>query len=297
MNLELVRTFLSVAQRGSLSQVAELQRVSQSTLTRQMNALEQEVGGRLLERGPAGVALTATGHALCEAMGPVLVEFDRAMARVREHAAGKQSTLHIGYLLSAGPRYLNPALARLRREHPEVKVALHDQSPGEQIAAMRRGELDVALVGQSGTLLTREFYVQQITVRPVVVALAATHPLAERETLGLAELKGELFVRVPEADLPGYNRWLVQLCRRAGFRPRFTSDAEGLTHGLALTVTEHAVTLVPDYTSEMKVPGVVYRALVTEPPAGWPLIVAWQRGRSSRAVRTLVAALQEVGRT
>ena len=104
VNLELVRTFLSVAEVGSLSQVAELQRVSQSTLTRQMNALEQEIGGRLLERSPSGVTLTATGHALRETMGPLLAEMDRALASVRQHARGQQSTLQVGYLLSAGPR-------------------------------------------------------------------------------------------------------------------------------------------------------------------------------------------------
>ena len=296
VNLELVRTFLSVAEVGSLSQVAELQRVSQSTLTRQMNALEQEIGGRLLERSPSGVTLTATGHALRETMGPLLAEMDRALASVRQHARGQQSTLQVGYLLSAGPRYLHPALARLRREHPEVKVTLRDQSPGEQIAALRRGERDVAMVGQSGTLLTREFYVKQIAVLPVVVALAETHPLAARESIGLAELREAEFVSLPEADMPGYNPWLVQLCRRAGFRPRFTADAESLTHSLALVVTENAVTLLPDYTRETALPGVVYRPLLTEPMACWQLIVAWQRGRTSRAAKSLVAALVDLGR-
>lgn len=296
VNLELLRTFLTVAELGSLSRAAEAQRVAQSTLTRQMTALEQELGGRLLERTPSGVALTAAGHVLRRQAAPLLSEFDRLMATVREQALGRQSTLRVGYLLSAAPRYLHPALGRLRREHPTVKVALVDQSPGEQIAALRRGELDVGLVGQVGSGLTREFYVRRIATLPVWVALAETHPLAAQTEIGLDEVAGQLHVGVRDTDIPGQNRWVTQLCRRVGVRARFTPDAEGLTHALALCVTENAVSLVPDFTRDTAVPGVVYRRLRADPPVRWDLTVAWQRGQTSPAALTLVAALTEIGR-
>ncbi|HEY9250034.1 MAG TPA: LysR family transcriptional regulator, partial [Rariglobus sp.] len=63
-----MKSFFAIVEQGSLNKAAERLRVSQSTLTRQMQSLEQEVGGALLERSPGGVALTATGHALAEKM-------------------------------------------------------------------------------------------------------------------------------------------------------------------------------------------------------------------------------------
>lgn len=290
MNIDLLRSFFAVVEQGSLNKAAGRLRVSQSTLTRQMQALEREIGGPLLERGPGGVALTATGHTLAQRMPPVLADFDRALAEARKRARGQSAELRIGYLMSAVAGYLNPALAALRKAHPEVKVKLLDLSPGEQIAALRKGELDLALVGAAGSLLTREFYVKKLAVLPMLAALPAQHPLAAREELRLADLRGEVFVGAPDADLPGYNRWVTQLGRKAGFRVRFVQDADSLTHGLLLVVTEGAVSLLPDFAKNVGAPGVVFRPL-RDPVARWDLLVAWQRGKASDPLRTLLGAL------
>ncbi len=289
LNLDLLRSFFAIVEQGSLNKAAERLRVSQSTLTRQMQALEQEVGGPLLERSPGGVALTATGHALLAGAKPVLEKFDTVLAGVRQRARGQNADLRIGYLMSAASCYLNPALSALRKAHPEVKVKMRDLSPGEQVTALRSGEIDVALIGQTGGLLKKEFYVKQLAALPLLVAMAADHPLAKNDTVKLSELRKETFVGAPDEDVPGHNRWVSQLCKRAGFRARFVQDAESLTHGLLLIATEGAVSLQPDYTKRTTVPGVVFRPL-SDTTAKWELLVAWQRGKASAAVKTLIEA-------
>lgn len=292
MNLDLLRSFFTVVEQGSLNRAADLLRVSQSTLTRQMQSLEQEVGGALLERGPSGVALTATGHLLADTMRPVLADFDQALGEVRRRARGQSSELRIGYLMSAVADYLNPALAQLRVAHPEVKVKLLDLSPGEQIAALRRGELDLALIGAAGRLLAKEFYVKKLAVLSLLVALPDRHPLASRASLRLTDLKGEHFVGALDTDLPGYNRWITQLARGAGFRARFVQDADSLTHGLLLVVTENAVSLLPEFARKVSTPGVVFIPL-QDADARWELLVAWQRGKVTAPLRALLDALEE----
>jgi DNA-binding transcriptional LysR family regulator len=290
VNLDLLRSFFVVAEQGSLNKAAERLHVSQSTLTRQMQALEQEVGGALFERGSAGVALTATGHALSDGMRPMLVEFDRALGEVRKRARGQSAELRIGYLMSAVAEYLNPALAALRKAHPEVKVKLLDLSPGEQISALRRGELDLALIGSAGEFVSREFYVRRIASLTVQAAIADSHRLAGQESVCLGDLRGEVFVGAPEEDVPGHNRWVSQLCRKAGFRARFIQNAESLTHGLLLVVTDGAVALVPEYAKSIRVPGVVLRPL-KDAGAKLDLSVAWPRGKVSAPLRVLLDAL------
>lgn len=290
MNIDLLRSFFEIAAQGSLSKAAERLRVSQSTLTRQMNSLEHEIGGALLERSPTGVALTATGHVLLDGVRPVLAKFDAAIGEARKLARGQSDSLRIGYIMSAAQEFLNPALAALRRSHPEVKVKLLDLSPGEQIGALRRGEIDVALIGHAGALIDKEFYVKRLAALPILVALADVHPLAGRAQIALADLRGELFVGAHEQDMPGHNRWISQICRKAGFRARFVEDAESLTHGLAMVVTDGAVSLIPDYARKTNVPGVVIRPLKSPAPK-WDLLVAWQRGRTSAPLRVLLDAL------
>ena len=273
-----------------MNKAAERLGVSQSTLTRQMQSLEQEVGGPLLERSSGGVGLTATGHALLKEAKPVLAKFDAVLASVRQRARGQSADLRIGYLMSAASDYLNPALAALRKAHPEVKVKMRDLSPGEQIEALRAGELDLGLIGQAGALLAKEFYVKTLAVLPVSVAMAADHPLAGRAAVRLADLKKEVFVGAPDADVPGHNQWVAKLCKGAGFRARFVQNAESLTHALSLLVTEGAVSLQPGYAETLKVPGVVFRPL-SDAAAKWALMVAWQRGKTGPALRALIEAL------
>jgi DNA-binding transcriptional LysR family regulator len=260
-----------------------------------MQALEHELGGSLLERRSTGVALTAAGNVLVEKVAPALAQLDAALGEARRLARGQSASLRIGYLMSAAPDYLNPALAALRRSHPEIKLKLLDLSPGEQIAALRRGEIDLALVGSAGAFLAREFYVRRLAAVPVFVALPEQHPLAAKSSVGLADLRGQLFVGATESDLPGHNRWIAQLCRRAGFRPRFVGDADSLSHGFSLVVGEGAVALLPNYSAKTHAPGVAFRPL-RDAAAKWDLLVAWQRGKMSGPVRALLESFEALAR-
>lgn len=290
MNLDLLRSFFSVIEHGSLNKAAEHLRVSQSTLTRQMHALEHEVGGTLLERGPAGVSPTASGQVLLEQVRPALTQLDLALGEVRKRARGKSSALRIGYMPSVAAQFLHPALAALRRRHPEVKVSLLDLSPGEQIEALRTGTLDFAFLRDPGSFLAREFYVRRIASLPIIVALSDAHPRAGEKEIRLADLRSDLFVGAPERDVPGHNRWLVKLCKSAGFRARFVGDVESLAHGLATVVSEGAVSLMPEYARTESVPGVVFKPL-KGCKMTLDLLVAWQRGRASEPVRALLEQL------
>lgn len=288
MNIDLLRTFFVVLEAGSLNKAAERMHVSQSTLTRQIQSLEHAIGGQLLERTSSGVVPTATGQELAEAMGPVLDRFDAVLANVRAFARGWRDSLRIGYVASAAASFLNPALAKLRQAHPELKVRLYDLSPGEQMTALRNGEIDVALIGHAGAFLSREFYTRRLASIEVVVALPDCHPLAEKSELRLGDLRQELFVGAPDVDMPGHNRWVVRLCRRAGFRPNFVLDAESLAHSFSTLVTEQAVMLGPAYLAKNSIPGVAFRPL-KEPDAHWEIYVAWQRGRIAEPVKTLLS--------
>jgi DNA-binding transcriptional LysR family regulator len=124
----------------------------------------------------------------------------------------------------------------------------------------------------------------------VVVALPETHALAAGEEIALADLRRELFVGANPDDIPGFNHWIIQLCRRAGFRPKIVEDANGLIHTLSLLVAENAVTLLPGLIAKFKTPGVTFRPL-SSPAVKWDLQVAWQRGKIAEPVRELVNLL------
>ena len=255
--IDRIRALLTVIDEGSVNRAAVRLRITQPALSRQVQALENEIGGRLLERGTSGVKPTGLGHALVKSMRPLVADYDAAMAGLRRQARGERSELRVGYLISAAQSVLTPALARLRQAHPEVKLKLHDLSPRGQIDGLRAGELDVAIIGQEGALAAREFYSARLGSLSVCVAVADGDELAAKKKIALKELKGRSFIGIDEEQMPGRNPWMTALCRTAGFKPRFSVIVDGITNVLSLVASENAVTLLPAYFQEVKHPGVI----------------------------------------
>lgn len=287
MNLELIRAFFTVLECGSINKAAERLRISQSTLTRQLQSLEADIGTAILERSTRGVAATGTGQLLRERMEPLVDAFDKASQEVLNFARGQRTSLKIGYIASAASTFLNTALASLRQEHPDTKLTLFDMSPGEQILALKAGSIDIAMLGHAGTLVTEDFYTRKIASLPVYVALSESNPLSQNETLQIADLSKESFIGAPESDMPGIKTWITSLCKSAGFRARFLHDGESLSHTLSSVVSENAVTLVPEHVRSQPTPGVVFKKIAAD-SVRWDFYVAWERGKTADAIKTLL---------
>lgn len=289
--IERIRSLLTVIEEGSVNRAAVRLRITQPALSRQMKALEHELGGRLLERETSGVKPTGLGHALVKAMRPLIAQHDEVIAALRRQARGERAELRVGYIMSAAQTLLTPALQRLRKSHPALKLKLLDQSPREQIDALRAGELDVALIGQEGAAAAKEFHAAKLRSFGVCVAVGAGDPLAARKSIALKELKGRDFIGADEDQVPGRNRWIAALCKAAGVKPRFAVIVDGITSILSHVVSEDAVTLLPDYFLRSSHPGVNF-VRVSDAAASWDFMVLWQRGRVPDSTRVLVDALR-----
>src|SRR4051812_8621704 len=106
--IDRIRALFTVVEEGSVNRAAARLRITQPALSRQMKSLEEEVGGRLLEREASGVTPTGLGHTFLKAMRPVLGAYDAALAEPRQHARGLRNELRIGYLISAAQAVLEP---------------------------------------------------------------------------------------------------------------------------------------------------------------------------------------------
>lgn len=290
--LDRISALLTVLEEGSVNRAAVRLRITQPALSRQMKSLENDIGGKLLERETSGVKPTGLCHLLVRSMKPVIASYEGAIADIRREARGMRSELRIGYLFSAAQPILTPALARLRESHPDLKLKLHDMSPKEQIDALRAGEIDIALTGQEGIVAVGDFYSKKLRSHGVCVALSASDSLSKRKSVPIEELKGRDFIGINEDQMPGRNRWITSLCRAAGFKTRFAAITDGITNVLSLVVSESAVTLMPDYFSSFSHPGVCF-VPVSDTKARWDFIVLWQRGKVPASTRALVDALSE----
>lgn len=287
-----LRSFLTVLEEGSLNRAASRLHMSQSALSRQVQALEDELGGKLLERSTTGVRPTPGGRALVEKIRPLLASFDSTLLEVRRIVRGEGEQLRIGYLTSAFQQYLEPALKAVRQAHPQTKIKLLDLFPGEQITALRRGEIDLALTQETGDLLGRDFYARKLAVTRSLAALPVGHPLASRSKIRLSDLKGETILASSDDEVPGYRRRLTRFCRTYGkFTPRFISEREsGLAGALLMIANEEAIGILPGFMHHHTAPGVVLVPLA-DAKATWDLFVVWPGGQTSEPLRTLLGTL------
>jgi len=291
--LRQIRSFLTVIEENNLHRAGARLRLSQSALSRQMQALEHEIGGRLLDRTSTGVRPTAGGHAFAEKMKLLLADYDAAVQSVRRLVRGDSTQMKVGCVMSAAPTYLNPALKVLRARHPGIKVKLFDLSPGEQIAALRRREIDLALIDHGADLLSHDFYVRKIAVARSLVVLPADHRLASRKSVSISDLKNETFVSATEEDVPGYNNRVTQFCRKfGGFRPKFLGRPQSLAEGLSLVANDDMVAFLPDYARQRTT--FYVRMVPLTDDAIWELSVARQRGPLPAPMRTLLDAISSL---
>ena len=289
--LDQIRSFLTVVEEGSLHRAAARLHISQSALSRQMQALEHELGGRLLERMATGVSPTAGGQALAKRMGALLASYDLAMSDTRRALRGETDQLQIAYLPSAAQQYLSGPLREVRRSHPETLLKLVDLFPGEQISALRAGEIDIGITNDSGELLAGEFYTRKLAEVGSYVALPEQHRLATQDRVRLSDLRGEFFVGGDSRQVPGMDRRLEAYCKKYGkFRPKFHGPAQSLAHGFELIANENTVQILPAFASHHSPPGVVILPLA-DAEVTWKILVMWRRGRADGALKALLDAL------
>jgi DNA-binding transcriptional LysR family regulator len=289
--LEQIRSFLTVVGEGSLHRAAARLRISQPALSRQIQTLEHELGGRLLERRATGVSPTTGGQTLAKKMGAVLASYDLAMRDTRRALRGETDQVRIAYLPLFAKEYLSGPVREVRRSHPETVLHLVNLSPGKQITALRSGEIDIGLTNESGELLAGEFYTRKLAEMGSYIALPEQHRLATQDRVRLSDLKGEFFVSADSQEAPGMDRLVEAYCKKYGkFRPIFHGTVRTLAQAFGLIANENAVFVLPAFAGHVSFPGVVILPLA-DAEVTWKILVIWRRGRAGGALKALLDAL------
>lgn len=219
-------------------------------------------------------------------------ELGRAVAERDEKAR-----LRLGHYGALWIEYFSQAIRRFNRQHPGITTESTELSPAQLAQALRRGELDLALLGLADEGLRREFHTRLICTLPWTIALSASHPLAKHRKLDLTQLRGCRWLAWPEQEFPGRTRRLGEACLRAGFKPNIVGEADGQGSMLARVSTSDCVTCVLPMSRTQPHTGVVFADLKA-PGIPFEMHAAWPREPAAApAVDALVEALVESERT
>lgn len=241
MSLTPWSSFVEVCRTGSIRAAAEATGFTQPGLSRQIAALERDVGVRLLERGPRGVTPTPAGAALLPHARLVVNEVRRGRDAART-APAQPPALMLGAVPSATASLVPRAVGRLRGAGgPAVTVI--SRLTGELGPMVVRRELDAAVVTDAPPGLPRDAELRTIHLLDdeVVVVAARDHPLAGADPLDLERFADETWIE----DNVGSEVMLRQLAARAGFQPRVAMSADDLLAKLGMVAAGLGVAIVP----------------------------------------------------
>lgn len=274
VELRHLRYFVAVAEALSFSRAAARLRLTQPALSRQIRDLEEELGCPLLRRGrQARTELTPEGRKLLAGAKPLLAAAEQLAKEIR--VAGAR--LRLGHYGTLWLDYFTPGLRRFAKTNPGVMLEPVDLNPGELPDALRCGDVEVAMLGMVDAGLRREFQTRLIGAVPTQIVMAATHPLAKRRVLRLADLRDADWASWDEKEFPGRKQLLVDACRRAGFRPRIVHDADSVASLLVQVATSATVGHSLPMAAQLPHQGVVFARVDPVDAMMFEMHVAWRR--------------------
>lgn len=285
-----LRYFAAVAETLSFTRAAERLGIAQPPLSRQIATLEARLGVLLLRRSRP-LELTEAGRFLFEQARQVLQRIEEVDESTRRIGSGQRCFFGIGFVGSTLYGPLPRAIRRLRDEHPDVEIGLHELSTHQQREALQERRIDVGFgrldVGETPGLVHEMLFDE-----PLRLACASGHCLAKRDGVSLAEVATEPFVLYPARPRPSYADQVLGIFRTAGLKARVVLEANDLQTALGLVATGVGVTLVPASVASLRREDISFRSLNAE-EAHSPVILSYRGDGLSALLRRFLVIVRE----
>ena len=286
MDLRQLKYFMAVAEERHLGRAALKLHLSQPPLTRQIQALEDELGAALFVRTPRGMELTQAGEALLEDARTIRALAEQAKDRARRAGRGQVGRLELGVYGSAIFGVVPHILTLFRERHPDVELSLHQAQTPAQVAALRQRR--VLAVFERLLPDEEDIAVELVAREPLWVAMSESHALAAAEHVAVEALRGETIVT---GNSPVAIATVIELCRAHDFEARLAPPMSDVVVATLLAASGRAVSLVPASMLNVRFPGVAYRPLRSRVEASMELHCFYLRDEQSPL---LIALLETV---
>ncbi|BDT95462.1 LysR family transcriptional regulator [Nocardia sputorum] len=297
MELRQLRYFVTVAQEASFTRAAARLHLAQPGLSAQIRQLEREIGHPLLDRGGRGVTLTEVGAAVLPHARAALAAAERVTHTVDEFTGLLRGQVRMGLISGAAVEEFDVAavLADFHHDHPQVGISLTEDTSERMLAALGRGELDMALIGLTGAELDPAIGIEIVLETALVAAVAAAEPSCGPELPLIALRDRPLICLTPGTGIRGV---FERACAAAGFEPGIAYEAAAPALLLRLAARGLGVAVVPELTAAEAAAFGVRTIRIVEPEPRGRLALAWRTDRpASPAAKVLLGQLRLALRT
>lgn len=257
LNINQLKYFVALAEELSFTRAARRLHISQPPLSKQIALLEEELAVRLFNRTSRRVELTEAGRIYLYEVKAILARLSRATARARSVEQGMEGIIEVGL---SGSHFLGPVpqlIAHCNMLAPGIHLVLNEMRPSDQTQALLDRTIDIS-IGRSRTAdsLLKSFLLWE---DPPVIAMLASHPLAERPQLQMEDLVGQRLVLL-ERDSSSFAASFHLLCMQVGIDLRRSQVVEEVPAQLYLVEAGLGIAVVPT-SATRRVTGLITRPL------------------------------------
>lgn len=294
LDLRKLRYFLTVAEELHFGRAALRLHLAQPPLTRQISALEAELGFRLFDRTSRTVTLTAQGRHFLPYARAVLDQAHLTEVIAGKLAAGEAGQLVLGYASSIALSDLfSQTIQAFAQRFPEVQLTLVESASSSLYSQVLDGRIDIGLSRLQPEREQTDVQVLSLMEEPLVAALACDNPLASQGDVTLEQLSNYPLILFPADYGSGLNESIRHLYRHNDLPLRPGPSGRQITSIIALVAAGQGVALVPECTRTLAKTGVVYRPLA-EPEARVHLLMLARTQGRSLLVEAFMAVVDEV---
>ncbi|HZG19612.1 MAG TPA: LysR family transcriptional regulator [Herbaspirillum sp.] len=284
--------FRTVAETLHFGRAAELLHISQPPLTRQIAALERELGAQLFDRSKRAIQLTSAGKYFYRDTTEIFKALERAKRNVSSSSTGKSGALKVGFMMSSAYNILPSVTRHYSAAYPEVDMRLTEYVPNLLATDIEDEKVDVGIMYRPEDCSRLDSHT--IYAEPLLAVLPREHRLAGKEAISAAELAEDPFVSIPRTIAPVVFDLIINHCQSRGFRPRIVLEANLQQTIVNLVGEGLGVALVPTSMQAMHLDTTVFKPLIDAPLV--EVAVIWNKENTNPCIRTFADTAVEVWR-
>lgn len=241
MNLRDLKYLVALADHKHFGRAAAACYVSQPTLSTQIKKLEDELGVPLVERAPRKVMLTPAGRDAADRARRIVAEVDQMKEAARRSQDPEAGTVRLGLFPTLGPYLLPHVVPRLRARFPHLELLLVEEKSDVLLSRLREGKLDAGLLALP--IADDQLHAEFLFEEPFVLAVSESHPLAQRDSLSLAELSQQQLLLLEDGHC--LREQALDVCRLSGANEKSEFRATSLETLRQMVAADVGITLLP----------------------------------------------------
>ncbi|HQR08478.1 MAG TPA: LysR family transcriptional regulator [Gemmatales bacterium] len=241
--MEQLRHFLKVAELENFTRAAEQVELTQSSLSRSIARLEEELGQPLFDRQSRKVVLNDAGRLLLDHARNIIIMAEDAKAEIGDD--GQSGKIRVAAIPTIAPYFLPECLKSFRDHYPQAQVIVHEDTTENLLKKIADGEVDIAIAALP--IVAKHVDVVPLFDEELLLVTSKDHPLARKKAVRAADIEELPFVLLGEAHCLSDN--VISFCRQKSFHPVSVERTCQLSMIQELVALGHGISLVPAMAS------------------------------------------------